>query len=140
MARLIQSRPPLREAAQKFDATRADDMVGIRQQELADGAGSTNVAVDVEANLVISRESTNAPTFTGCDLTDEATPAIARTFKRAAGTSQVVTVTLTQSIDGNTSYTLDTAGAALTIAPAGLGGDSPAWEVISALGTVSAVP
>lgn len=140
MARTIQSRPPLRDAAQKFDATRADELVGVKAQNLADGAGSASVPVDTEANLIVSRESTNAPTFTGCDLTDESTPAIARTFKRAAGTSQVVTITLTQAIDGNTSYTLDTAGAALTVAPSGLGGSSPAWEVVAALGTVTAVP
>lgn len=140
MARTIQSRPPLRDAVQKFDATRADELVGVKAQDVPDGSAVADVPVDIEANLIVSRESTNAPTLVGCDLLDEATPAIARTFKRAAGATQVVTVTLAQPIDGNTSYTLDDAGAALTIAPAGLDGDSPAWEVVGALGTVSAVP
>ena len=142
MNRTIQSRPPLRQKVQQFNATRADELVGVKSQDIADGstAAGVEVGVDIEANLVISREATTAPTIVGCDLTDPATPAIVRTFKRAASATQVVTITLAQAIDGNTSYTLDDAGAALTIAPAGLSGDSPAWEVVSALGTVTAVP
>jgi len=138
--RTIQSRPLLRQSVQQFDATRADELVGVKSQDIPDGSAVADVPVDVEANLVVSREATNAPTIVGCDLNDEATPAIARTFKRAASATQQVTITLAQPIDGNTSYTLDTAGAALTIAPAGLDGDSPAWEVVSAVGTVTAVP
>lgn len=140
MAREIQGRPNLRRTVQQFDATRADELVGVKHQSVADGEAVADVAADVEANLHVSLESTNAFAFTGCDLTDEATPAISRTFKRAAGATQVVTVTLDQPIDGNTSYTLDTAGAAITVAPVVGAGVDPAWELVSALGTVTAVP
>lgn len=139
MARQIPARPDLHLSVQQFNATPAGDLLGAKTQVVADGGGSSDVEVDVNANVHLSKEATNAFAFTGCDLDVESTPFMERTFKRAVGATQVVTVTLDQKIDGNTSYTLDTAGAALTIMPILVDGVA-SWIVKSALGTVSAVP
>jgi hypothetical protein len=133
----VQGRPQLTQSVQQFNATAAGDLVGVRTQIVANAStGAVAQVADPNANLHLSAESTSAFTFNGLDLTAAGTPAIARTFKRAAGATQVVTITLEQPIDGNTSYTLDTAGAALTIMPRGVDG----WITVAALGTVTAVP
>ena len=140
MARTIDVRRPLREAVQQFDSTRADELIGVKTQLVANGStGGSAVEADPESNLHRSDEQTSPHAFTGVDLTEEATPLIEHTFKRSAASSVVVTVTLDQAIDGNVSYTLDTAGAAITVAPRLVAG-TPAWELKSTLGTVTAVP
>lgn len=144
MARRIFNRPNLRSTVQQFDATRADMLVGVHVQVLADGAAPAGgqVETDPEASLIVSYESTTAPTFTGLDLTDEAVPAIERTFSRPAGATQQVTVQLAQPIEGNTAYTLDAAGSAITLMPVFEEQGAPAtgWVVKNAIGTVTAVP
>jgi len=140
MARETQARPALRERLGKWDASRAGDLVGVKTQDVPDGSTAGNdVEADPEANLHVSREATDAHAFVGLDLTDEAVQPIPHTFKRSAAATEVTTITLAQPIDGNTSYTLDTAGAAITVMPV-VGSPTPAWELVAAIGTVTAVP
>lgn len=141
MARENQARPPLRDALGKLDTQRADVIIGTKQQAVADAqTGGNGVACDVEATLHVSHESANAFAFTGCDLSDEATPYIERTFFRAVGTTKVATVTLAQKINGNTSVTLDTAGSGVTLVPYQAADGTYSWVAKSAVGTVTYVP
>lgn len=100
--------------------------------------GGAAVAADREANLHVSEEATDAFSFTGLDLEDESVAMTAHTFKRQA--SQVATVTLAQAIDGNTSYTLDAAGSAITVAGYVDASGAYAYALLSAVGSVTAVP
>ncbi len=139
MAREIQSRPPLRDALGKWGASRAGDLAGFKNQVVADGAtGGAAVAADAEANLHLSEEATDAHSFTGLDPEDESVAMIAHTFKRQG--SEVITVTLSQKIDGNTSYTLDAAGSAITVAGYADASGAYAYALLSAVGSVTAVP
>jgi hypothetical protein len=141
MSRQINGRPLLRATTQQFNATRADELIGVKTQQVNDGTATATVAVDAEANLHVSRESTTAFSFTGCDLSKAATPLIERTFKRAVGATQNVTITLAQQIDGNTSYVLASAGASLSVMPVETSAPGVfVWAVKSATGTVNAVP
>ena len=128
MSDAIQARPNLRDPLGKWDATSAEALLGPRSQVVADGAtGGTAVAADRETTLFVSEEDTSAFTVTGLDLTEDGMPFVPRTFYRQG--TQVVTVTLDQPIHGNTSYTLDSAGAVLAIKPYIDSAGAPQWFV-----------
>ncbi len=139
-SRTIPNRPPLTESVQQFNATEAQDLIGIKAQTIADGAaGPTgDVQGDFDANLIVSLEDTNPVTLIPPDLTDPGTAWIQRTFVQLG--TQNVQIIPPQPIVAFPGVELAAVGSSATVVPYILEGTGPIWLVVATFGTVNIIP
>jgi len=138
--RTIQGRIPLRSTVQMFNATRADDMIGIKAQTIGDDTAGPlgEVVADPEANMVVSEEDTNPVTLIPPKLSDPSTPWIQRTYTQL-GTQNVQVIGENLVID-QAGVELAGAGSSVTVEPYRKADASLVWVIVATYGTVNLIP